>query len=462
MKKIKLVLLSGALTISLLKAQFYDNTYPVQHNIVTKRVAHQNIVSLGKKGCIVINTLQNNNTLLTHLDDEGFLVWSKQYYLGGEINIKGGVITDDGNILTLGDNPALGKSKGLLIKIDASNGDLIWNAVYHFESKELGELELGELYTLCRSNEADESYFITGTKTTVKGSGSRNYMFVMKIKGIDGSVIWGKEYTDPGRSTIDDVDRPLFIGENPLAPAAGEILIMGTRGHAGLNDYIFSVVIDNSGSILQKYKEFHFAFNDNSSSPHVSFDSNGDCLVVFQAYLAVGAVKLSRPAYSPDWKYYYQFPSFLENISGAASAVNQNGFNISGCGYDEDTHTKYPFMFRIDKTGDPVWGKIYLKPSTFNHISMVQTSASEFLIQSAGGKSEFSMIKTDLNGEKTPCFIAELPSKMSVNVEQQARAYVSRGAVPVTDQADIKLSEDLSEIIDCTGTAKKKTDCHRN
>jgi outer membrane protein assembly factor BamB len=447
MKTIKTILSLLLLSLSSLKAQYFDNIYPFNHDVITTRLTHKNIV-VGEKGSLTIATLTNDHTLLSFTDHSGKRIWSNEYDLDEPVNFKSGVLSDDGNFIIVGDNFSTTKSKGFVLKIDAGNGNTIWKKYYDYPGNHVTLLN-----TLTRTNEKEEYYIIAGYLIRLHQD-ARNQLYCMKINGADGSIKWEKRYFDPLAQPVDDLDIPNYIDKNPNGDDKGEILIAGTRSYVGATSNIFTFVIDNDGNILKKYKEYKFnGFND-GRTPCITFCKDG-YLIVFDYTLSVGVLRIDA-ADNVAWTYNYRFPSLLENLSGSVFMLADESFNISGWGYNPTTAKKYPFIFSIDKNGIPQWGMHYIKKDNFQHLAMMPVEKTNFLLYSEGVNSTYGLLKVDEKGENSKCSNKEIPSRFFPLVNPVKKEYSVFSSGTLADEATVKIDKKNSEDLDCENNSLDK------
>lgn len=184
------------------------------------------------------------------VDSLGQLVWTKTY---GDYDTKNrdekftfGKLCKNGEVLVAGfEQPDPGISPGIyqncyLIRINASNGNLIW-------SKSFGTDNYYD-YIYSLSEDTDGNIYTLGTSN--KTSGTYDFRsFVAKLDA-SGNLLWRKFYTLPNNTT----DAPWFSSSVVLS--GGELLIGGyaSINNNGFNNATILLKLDTSGNVVWSNK----------------------------------------------------------------------------------------------------------------------------------------------------------------------------------------------------------------
>lgn len=263
MVKLKNWLLAFCLFLpGVIQSQNYNKTFVVNRPHFSYDVSVQTMAVL-KEGLIVVSTvLEENNlnsdVLITRIDDNGGVVWSKRFGKTGRNEQASGVelFPGGGHVMVVGNShegtftTATGAVVDdldiLLMKVSSADGTLAW-------SKRIGQARsVDQAWVVKRTqrNFLSPRFIILGSAGDFTSDDPRERPSAVRVDG-NGNIEWSKRY--PEVSVFDNTfDRP----NQAIFNKAGELLIIGNYNDnfetAGLYTMGISTV---DGHITADYKQ---------------------------------------------------------------------------------------------------------------------------------------------------------------------------------------------------------------
>lgn len=208
-----------------------------------------NDIALTADGGFVMVGYYNNasRARMFKTDADGFLQWTKDFFLGNQTTGEAVIVTKDGGYAVAGysviSTPNSVLKQPFLLKTDKT-GSLLWSktfpATYDAAATDLVEL-------------ADGSLVMCGFQ---KISGNPNSEDVLVLKTTDsGVLLWSETY---GEGPVSELGNSLTVADN------GDIVVAGEKGSGNRDIYVLRIS-NNSGDVVWQ-NEFGF-FNVQSGSP---------------------------------------------------------------------------------------------------------------------------------------------------------------------------------------------------
>lgn len=180
-------------------------------------------------------------------DADGFLQWTKDFFLGNQTSAEAVIVTKDGGYAVTGysvvSTPNSVLKQPFLLKTNKA-GTILWSKNFA-AAYDAAALDLVEL--------ADGSLVVCGFQ---KISGNQNSEDVLVVKtAANGDAIWSKTF---GEVSVSELGSSLTLANN------GDLVIAGEKGSGNRDIYVLRISGDSGNLVWQN--EFGF-FNVQSGSP---------------------------------------------------------------------------------------------------------------------------------------------------------------------------------------------------
>ena len=455
MKKAFFPLLFSLLAFSV-HAQIFNNTY----DVVKQTYSQQSSMVIDPDGSTVtLQTIREFNFSATYnahiikVDDQGSVLWSKEYGINGLDERANGICqTDDGGYIIVGvqEHTELGYGTWMF-RID-NNGDLVWSKWYGNPENFISE---GFLAT--RTFESNENYLVIGTS---------EYPRRISAFKIDqgGNLQWSYEYYDPNlvsskydyvNSLVEDPDKEGYI-------------IAGTEhdyytGFGSTLD-LFTLGINLDGQITRKYRKYDLDYGDNENGVHITRKLDGDGFLMAFGTRA-GGVQPGVVSFistldldnnlDPVIANLYATNDTYESHANSIYSDPHGVYAMSGMHYSFNTGIMSPFFLQIEQSGTPIVFRRYNDPKSQRCNFMAQDFTS--LHENYVLKTDFQenstfnvgLIRTEIDGT-TDCELTEPVNHYTCEATRVIQPY---GRSEFADYVDYDISQwDLNPpAVDCNG-----------
>ncbi len=336
---------------------------------------------------ILVGQHNGSNALLTKLNANRQVVWSKTFATSGTESFHDVVQLNDGGYVAIGrtDGAGSGDRDYLVTRTDLS-GNLVWSRTYGISGNDDGA---------GIDTTADGNLVICGRGRPGPGGFAQ---WIMKIN-LQGGVIWTRTYGANGHDGATSI-RTLSDG-NYLVTGT----LWGRGSNTGLNDGTL-LKISSSGSLIWR-KYFGDASNDGFNDVvELSDGSLVACGYYTNGSLDPMVIKTDANG-NIQWQKRYQTPG---NSGLAKIAVDGNGgFVVSGYGNDIIATGADDILMGLDANGNVLWSNAY---------GSAGTETSGYLAVDANGEvwnfgttdtgsmagSNVYLFRPDVNGTGGSCF----------------------------------------------------------
>ncbi len=392
MKFLFSVLFSALLICNYTYAQFFNNSYTCNENTYSKQSSLVIDLDGSSVTAHTIREYPNSpvyDVRVLKVDDNGNILWSKQFGVPGEDDRVNGIVqTDDEGYLILGSRDDVNYGYGSWIfKLD-NGGNLIWSRWYGVpNANHYSEAKVG-----VRSMEDEETYIIAGNTHLPKR------IYAMQINQ-NGDLYWSYQYYRPAlvNSKYDYVNSIVADKVGSKYIIAGTEHDYYTTGFSTLD--LFTLGIRQDGNLVTRYNKYDLSLGDNENEPHITQAMDqGQFILGFgtragnvQANtVSFISTMLIDNALSPIKADMYASPNGLEHHAHSIH-FDPHGFYDLGCFIYEDYISqpggeRNASLLRIDPNYNPMY---------YYRYNVGQDQVSTFMAQDFTAFHENYVLKTD-------------------------------------------------------------------
>ena len=267
-------------------------------------------------------------------DADGFLQWTKDFFLGTQTTAEAVIVTKDGNYVIAGYcRTGAGAKQAFLLKTDKS-GNLLWsqkyNSTYDAEARDIVELP-------------DGSLAVCGYQNPVMNVPED--LMVFKTDA-NGSLIWLKTYGEP---SVQEKGNSLALASN------GDLVVAGEKG-SGKRDMYVVRVSNTTGSLVWENMFGFFEVASGNPSDDAARDvictSDGNIVLAGRTTIDQGgnAILMKIDGAGTSTKLWYNYTDFTNSEFFGLSKAADGGFfatgNKASSGAQEDV-----YIVRTDAQG---------------------------------------------------------------------------------------------------------------
>lgn len=276
-------------------------------------------------------------------DADGFLQWTKDFFLGNQTTGEAIIVTKDGGYAVAGyyritqpNGPVL--QHPFLLKMDKS-GSLLWSQTFPGPTN-AAALDLVEL--------PDGSLVVSGFQKTAINNDNEDVL-ILKTSA-NGDLLWSK--------TLGDTNTP-EIGHSLTLAANGDLVIAGEKGPSNSRNILVLRISSNTGNVVWQ-NEFGF-FNVTSGNPaddlarDIVATKDGNFVLAGSSNLKAGSNGILLKILGSGtntilWFEDYQVGSFFGMAPAADGGFWATGnITTTGSGAQEDV-----YLVRTDASGNKI------------------------------------------------------------------------------------------------------------
>ena len=296
----------------------------------------------------------NTDVWVLKLDRDGNVQWQKVFggpFADAAYEVKE---SSDGSFIVAGysvTSVPTTQRNGFIVKLD-SNGNFAWSLTY-------GGTADDEFNSLVTSVEDGEEYIIVAGYTKSFGALGGEDAWVIKVKSLDGSIVWQKRYGASSASgTTDRFQRVITSSYN----GSIRYVFAGRTGTSTNNDFWIMITDENGNVQISRtyyYSTYHEGIWDIK-------ETDGAFLLVGSAQRYFGTtgsdiwvLKISKDNGEIFWQ--KAFGSLDDDEPRTAIVTEDGGIIIAGTTRSilKGTDSYDIWVLRLDKDGNLKWQKLY-------------------------------------------------------------------------------------------------------